>query len=182
MSRTPTETVAFLKTKLQPLTLDEARLSELLEALGSDDKAVWEPAFDTFEYFDPRLAMDLEVLMDLVVDTPTRQRLVEVLCSRPKGHLEGKDITLSKTGKDSFNFRADNGSWWAEHKIERLGTGWNRKPPWSRATRAIVLLESIGTPEAIAILRDMATGHPDTAPTKVAQEALKKLADTPPAE
>jgi hypothetical protein len=38
-----------------------------------------------------------------------------------------------------------------------------------------VLLEHIGTPEAVAILKDMASGHPDAQPTRVAREALDRL-------
>jgi hypothetical protein len=52
----------------------------------------------------------------------------------------------------------------------------NREKKWTRAVRAIVLLEHIGTPDATAILKDMATGHPDAYPSKVAKEALKNLA------
>jgi hypothetical protein len=47
---------------------------------------------------------------------------------------------------------------------------------WTRAVRAIVLLEHIGTPGAVAILKDMATGHPDAQPTKVARDCLERLA------
>ena len=41
--------------------------------------------------------------------------------------------------------------------------------------RTIVLLEHFGTPEAVAILEDMATGHPDAQPTKVARDALGRV-------
>ena len=49
------------------------------------------------------------------------------------------------------------------------------KRQWVRATRAIVILESIGTPEAVAIIKDMSTGHPDAGPTHAAAEALDAL-------
>ncbi len=39
-----------------------------------------------------------------------------------------------------------------------------------------VLLEHIGTADAAAILKDMATGHADAYPTKVAKEATKTVA------
>jgi hypothetical protein len=86
-------------------------------------------------------------------------------------------VTLRKTGDDSYNFSSGNGSWWAEHKIERLkNQGWgNPKKKWTRALRAISLLEFFGTPEAIAILEDMATGHRDAHPTIVAKESLDRL-------
>jgi hypothetical protein len=36
----------------------------------------------------------------------------------------------------------------------------------------IVLLEHINTPQTVAILETMASGHPDAQPTKAAREAL----------
>ena len=75
-----------------------------------------------------------------------------------------------------YNFR-QSGSWWAEHKVERInvGTWGNRRRYWTRAVRAIVLLEHIGSKEAVAVLKDLATGHPDAQPTKSAKEALARL-------
>ncbi len=42
--------------------------------------------------------------------------------------------------------------------------------------RAIILLEHIGSPDAVAILKDMATGHAEAHPTKTAVEALARIA------
>ena len=49
------------------------------------------------------------------------------------------------------------------------------KRKWTRAERAIVLLEHVRTPEAISILKEMATGHPEARPTVVAREALARI-------
>jgi len=51
----------------------------------------------------------------------------------------------------------------------------NVKRKWNQAVRAIVVLEHIGTPAAVAILRDMAGGHPEAQPTKTAVEALTRI-------
>ena len=69
------------------------------------------------------------------------------------------------------------GSWWAEHRVERInvGTWGNRRKYWTRAVRAVVLLEHVGSPAAVAVLRDLATGHPDAQPTKAAKEAVARL-------
>jgi hypothetical protein len=53
------------------------------------------------------------------------------------------------------------------------------KRKWNQAVRAIVLLEHIGTPDALAILRDMASGHPEAQPTRTAVEALARIAGKP---
>jgi len=175
LASTPDETVSFLTTKLKPFTLNSARAKTLLEALRSDEKSVWESAFMELEYFDPRLAIDLKTLMDEVTDSPARERIVEVLSDRGRGAYTGKKIELREVGnlftdEKDFNFRVDGAASWAEHKISRL-----RKRNWTRAVRALVLLQHIGSPEAIEVLAEMATGHPDAQPTQVAKEAIKRL-------
>lgn len=64
----------------------------------------------------------------------------------------------------------------ADHKIEDINRiRRNPKKQWTRIVRAIVLLEHIGTPEAVAILREMATGHPDAQPTEAARDSLERF-------
>jgi hypothetical protein len=179
MSARPAETVPFLAKRLKPLRIDEEQVKSLLAMLESDDETVWKPAFEHLEYFDPRLAIDLEVLMRENIKAPSRQRMVEVLSGRPAGSLKTDEVNLRGVGGDGFNFFSPKtGSWWAEHKISRINSSaWaNAKKKWTRADRAIVLLEHIGTPEAVAILKDMATGEPEAQPTKTAKESLDRLA------
>lgn len=177
LSARPQEAVAFLKKKMKPLTIDNDAVFALLDKLASDDDAVWKPAFEELEYFDPRLAVALEALMLDVTEAPARQRMVEVLSGHKAGALQG-DVKLRNTGEESFNFFSGNSSWWAEHKVSRLNTWGNMKKKWTRAVRAIILLEHIGSPEAVAILKEMSTGHPEAQPTKTAVEALARIAGT----
>jgi hypothetical protein len=50
-------------------------------------------------------------------------------------------------------------------------------PPkdWTRAARAIAILEHIGTPEARAVLKTMSDGVAEAPPTRAASEALDRL-------
>jgi hypothetical protein len=182
------ETVTFLKAKMKPLKISAAGVRALLLRLGSGDVRVWKSTREELEYFDPRLAIDLEALMDHYKEAPGRQRMVEVLSSRPAGELAGKEVILTRlvervepTGPvEGFNFlaRPNFGSWRAEHKVDRINQPEGARTPkkkWTRAVRALVLLEHIGTPDAVAILKDMATGHPDAQPTKVARDSLERL-------
>jgi hypothetical protein len=176
----PKETVAFLKAKMMPLKIDAERVKALLAKLNSDKEEVWKTAFEELEYFDPRLAIDLETLMADVTEAPARQRMIEVLSGRPAGSLETKEVVLRKVGQgEGFNFFA-GGSWCAEHLVARLNsTPWgNLKKKWTRAVRAIMLLEHIGTPDAVAVLKELATGHADAQPTKAAKEAVARLSGT----
>lgn len=176
----PDETVAFLAKEMKPLKVDDDLMKTLLLWLASDQDELWKTAFEQLEYFDPRLVHELPLLMNLVTEPPARQRLVEVMSGREMGSLKGKEITLRPVGEDGYNFFAENfGSWWAEHKIERINAfAWGRThKKWIRAVRAIAVLEHIATPDARALLEAMAGGHPDAQPTRAAREALARLAD-----
>ncbi len=175
----PDETVAFLKEHLTPLKLSAEDLQTLLTDLGSDDEAYWRPAFEKLQYFDPRLATALPTLMKDVTEQVTRNRLVEVLCDYSPDTMAGKTVTLRKFAKEEeYNFVSNDSSWWAEARVARLNIGGTTKRKWTRAARAIALLEHIATAGAAAVLKDMTTGHPDAIPTKQAQEALNTLGPT----
>jgi len=183
----PKEAVSFLKTKLKPLRISSGEVKGLLLKLGSENEAVWKPAFEELEYFDPRLAIDLQTLMERYTEYPVRRRLVEILSGYLPDFLkEREDFQIRSVGT-GFNFSAKSargrGSWWAENRIDKINSGGLRgdlKKKWTRAVRAIVLLEHIHTPDAVAILKDMAGGHPEAYPTKVAQEALAALGEKLP--
>jgi hypothetical protein len=167
--------VPFLKEKLPPLKLDADQCRRLLKQLGSQDEKVWKAAWEKLDYLDPRLAIDLQTLMDEVTDVPARTRMVELCSGRKADSLAGEDVNLRAVGDDGFNFFA-RGSWWAEHRVERIGGGvWNPKMAWTRAARGVAILEQIGTPEAMQVLRQIASGHPDAFPTKAAKESLLRL-------
>jgi hypothetical protein len=173
----PMQSVAFMKEHLLRLKISDEVMNKLLTDLGSDDELVWKSAFEQLEYFDPRLNKDLPTLMDDVADPPARNRLVALLCDEPADTYTGKHIRLTPSGGviGEYNFVAGNSAWWAEGKVSNLSGGpvWERgKKKWTRAVRAIVLLENIGTPDAMAIVRDMATGNEDAQPTKVAKQVL----------
>jgi hypothetical protein len=173
----PAQCVAFFKERLKPLTISEEEVKALIADLESDEENVWKPAFEKLQYFDPRLAIDLSTLMADNTKPISRNRLVEILSGRPGELFKGQWVQLRGTGADGYNFVAANTSWWAEHRVDRLWAhgGGNPKPKWTRACRAIVLLEHIASPEAVTILREMSTGHPDAEPTKTALEALEKM-------
>lgn len=165
--------VPFLKEKLQPLKLDADECRKLLKELGSDDEKVWKAAWEKLDYFDPRLAIDLETLMQEVTEVPARTRMVELCSQRQADSLAGQNVSIRPVGDDGFNFFS-RGSWWAEHKVERIGT-WQKKNAWTRAVRAVAVLEQINTPEAVNVLNQLGKGHPDALPTKAAQESLGRM-------
>ena len=143
----PKSAVLFLKTRLKPLTISSGQVKALLLKLGSSNEALWKPAFEELEYFDPRLAIDLQTLMDRYTEYPVRRRLVEVLSGRDPDSLKDyEDLKIRPVG-DGFNFSGNMAmgvmNWWAEHRLERLSPSGGAKKKWTRAVCAIVLLEHI---------------------------------------
>jgi hypothetical protein len=175
----PAEAVAFLKERLKPAKIDGERVKVLLFKLGSKDDATWKPAFEELEYYDPRLAIGLETLMEDVRASPARQRLVAVLSGRDPGPLEGKQIELRKSAMGrAFNFVAQpGGAWWADVDVKLINSqpGRNPKRKWTRAVRAIAFLEHAGTPDAVAIVKRMCFGHEEAQPTVEARRALSRI-------
>jgi hypothetical protein len=184
LSAKPDDAVALFAARLKPLKIDEKAVRVLLADLASDKDDVWKKAYETLDYFDPRLAIDLPTLMNDVTEYPARSRLVALLsgyytidkASDLDGPINLREHT-DKNGEVYYNFLIKNGSTWAEHKVERINAGQFgcRRAPWTRAVRSIALLEHIGTPAAEAVLKDLATGHPDAQPTKAAKEALARM-------
>lgn len=112
--------------------------------------------------------------MSDVTHPVARPRLVEILSHRPIGSLAGKTLEY-RVFKDGQNFVEGNGSWWAEPDVAKIDNEYASKPPWTRAVRAIALLEHFATPDAIAILKEMSTGHTYASPTLAANTALENL-------
>ncbi len=172
----PEHAVPFLKGKLRPLKLEEKRCKDLLKDLGDDDEKIWKAAWDELDYLDPRLATDLQSLMNDVTEKPSRTRMVELFGDLKADSMAGKDIKLRNLGADGFNFTADNVSYWAEHRIDQIGAAsWNPKRSWTRAARGVAILEQLGTPQAVKALEQLAEGHADASPTKAAKESLERL-------
>ena len=170
------EVIPLIKSKMRPLKLDADACNDLIKQLGSDDEETWRAAWNELDYLDPRLAIDLQVLMNTVKENPAHSRLVEVMSQQKISSLSGETITLRSIGKEGYNFFSKDRSWWAEHRVERIGgTLWTTKKAWIPCFRAIAVLQELGTPDALAILEDFATGHTDAAPTKAAFTAVKAL-------
>jgi hypothetical protein len=178
-STKPKESIAFFKSKMVALKIDEAEVKKLITDLGSEDKKVWQAAYEKLEYFDPRLAMSLQQAFDQSNAGVERGRLVCVLCdvvlrNVDESPLSDGNATLSNVGQDWFNFRVKGSSWGAEPLVDQLGAR-SYKKQWTRLVRVIILLEHFATDDAVAILKTMSTGHEKALPTTTAKEALKKL-------
>ena len=195
-SRPKTDVVAFLGDKLTPLQLTKARAEKLIAELGDDKQEVAQRAFDTLHYYDPRMILTVEeMLNDLPEGTP-RLRLMSLLIGAGLDSYNACKLTYrssqsekAKLGRDSCGQvsieylpghpehdplkRTTYGTSVAETVAEV--SSWKMNREWIRATRAIMILEHLGTPDAVKVLETMATGHKDASPTKAAKESLERL-------
>ena len=178
MATTPKESIEFLKSRLKPLKIDPEGVTELLVKLDSEDEKVWKAAFKELEYLDPRLAIDIQTLAENVTTKPLRQRLMEVLLSLPAGTLGDKNAVVNHNGRNVFELTVGNAIWMLPANASQL-TMARCKPKWIQATRAVMFLEQFHTPEAFALLREMATGHPDAGPTIAAVAAINRIEGKP---
>jgi hypothetical protein len=163
----PDEAVDLLRIRLKPLEISSGDVKALLMKLGSANQQVWRSAVDELEYFDPRLAIKLEDLRDRITESPARQRMIEILYGEEPG----------RSFDDDFQWRLGNWFEVVKRDVSHIGSELGvRKPTWMRSDRCILLLEHIATAEAAAIVNEMTTGHADAHPTKLAMEALAKIA------
>ena len=174
----PAEATAFFKTKLVPLKISEEEVEGLMEKLGSENEAEWKSAAAKMAYFDPRLAVEVKVLMEEAMDPVENARLVEVLLDAPPGACAGRTFKFMKFGKDNYGLmdvgrKSTMGVAWEVSQIDQGAR--SHKSQWRRAARAEVVLGSFGTAEAKGIFQAMATGHEEAEPTRVAVEELERM-------
>jgi len=170
LSRRPKETVLFLKEKLKPIKIEKAEVKKLIKDLESEDEKIWMSAFEKLQFYDPRLAMSVKDAFDAVSPGAGQSRLVALFTGNPVNYFEGMQFTFA-TDENSAVFLSGNRGWGAALVVSHVWTCGQ----WFRQTRCILLLEHIGTRDAIDVLIAIAKGHPDVDATKTAKEALKNL-------
>lgn len=171
-----TDVTDYLRGKLKPLILSKDKASQLLKALGGKDKKLAQAAFDEFLYFDPRLALDDEELRAALLG-PAELKVSAILCELPFEYRWSENRHWYSPDNQNYRFSDATFSIFDRDisiRVAGIGEKGGRSS-WVRAVRAIGLLESIGTADAQAILRAMATGHQDAFPTKAAKTALQRM-------
>jgi hypothetical protein len=197
------QTVPLFKEKLKPLTLSKQDGEKLLARLFSDDAKEWQGALREIAYYDLRLATTAEDAWK-GAKTPThRGRLLSAMRSRSEADAEFTavddehrlfDYTLHLPHPEFNAWHAtthvrdglsDQDAQLAKAKrkvggktrVDNVLTDETSKlgeSRWAREESAIHILDAIGTDDAIAVIKDMATGHPDAGPTKAAKGVLKR--------
>ncbi len=170
------DAVEYLKKKMRPLKLSKGHATRLIADLGGIEEKAARAAFEEFGYLDPRLALGDEELRDAMLDKPASRRLSAVLCDLPIDGMSGEKWHWYSPDNKVYRFNCGEAVSNRDVAISvaLIGTV-GRKATWARAIRAVAVLEYVDTPKARAILDEMATGHPDAAPTKAARLARGRL-------
>jgi hypothetical protein len=191
--------VPFLKANLRPVKMTPEEAAALLRRLFGDDPAEVRAAFREFQRTDIRVALTHQEAWGLAATPDHRGRLVRAIDAweddlRGDFPVDDPDHKLLdfefRKQPDNFKVRG----WCAiavqrpgvaeRHRLVGTGTmlgntlrdlprgnsGWR----WDREESALYVLEAIGTDAAVAVIRDVATGHPEAHPAVVAKAVLKR--------
>ncbi|MEO2088808.1 MAG: hypothetical protein ABGY75_04810 [Gemmataceae bacterium] len=192
----PDLAVAFLKANLRPLKLTRNEGETLLARLFADDPNTVRAALRALQKPDIRAAMTLEDAWALAASPDHRGRLV-LACTTAWETNIGSDLDAD-VGHKLIDYelrnlaeRAMTPGWCAvaaprpgvveKHPLVghpiHLGNTLRdtyRNGRWEREAVGLHILDVIGTAEAVAVIQDVASGHPDAHPTTVAKWVLKR--------
>ena len=192
----PKETVAVVGKKLKPLVLSKKEAAKLLADLFGDAAPACRAALGELNYFDLRLAMSFEDAWKLAKSPTDRGRLLMIgqgfrLADLDISRLDEEhkffDYTLHPPDEQFAYWHVV--SQWREgvaaadlpknltagHRIGVVNAlGKSVDSRWAREESAVYILDAIGTDEAIGIVKEVATGHPDAGSTKAARAVLQR--------
>jgi hypothetical protein len=197
----PEEAVAFFKKNLVPVKVTKDGAEKLLAKLLADDKKEVRAALRELQAVDLALELNLMEEFKRLKTAEHRCRLAAAMYlwrDVPYGDITD-DFDIDDRMKE-YDYKV--GSSLTNPDLNRyiLWKTWREKAPggarrddprdrhdtlcrkkeeidrdrWYHEESAIYILDAIGTDEAVAVIKDMATGHPDAGPTKAAKEVLKR--------
>jgi hypothetical protein len=181
LSKDPKRAEAFFKSHLRPVKADAKRVAALLADLDSNQFAVRNKAFAELEYLGKYIKSDLEKALADASGPESKKRIQQLIDRMPVPVKDAKAPPKGNPNGASVVVTVVNG----QRKViingvEVEGPGntgpvaVGPSPYWIRAVRAIAILEDIGTPEAKAIVEELARGEGDALPTEKAKATLER--------
>lgn len=191
----PDQGVAFLRANLRPLKMTHREAVVLLNRLFADDPAEARAAFRQFQRTDIRAAMPLREAWTFAATPDHRGRLVHAIDGWYKDLSGDFPVDDPDDKLLDYELRKHPDNWkvpgWCAVPIQRPGTMEKsrrvghvselgdtlkdayRNGRWNREADGLHILDVIGTADAVAVIRDVATGHPDAYLTQAAKRILK---------
>ncbi|MFO0966413.1 MAG: hypothetical protein U0793_12625 [Gemmataceae bacterium] len=181
----PDETLAFLKDELRPVKDDPVRVAALLADLASPKFVMRERAGAELEYYGKYIKSHVEKALAEKPALEAAKRLQGLLDRMPQPPRKaaaplppivapGMGVSVSIMGGTILI----NGKRLEEYVVVPPPPPGPPPTPssWVRATRAVGVLEHIGTPAARALIERLASGEADALPTIEAKAALGRMA------
>lgn len=182
MATMPKEATAFLRAKLRPVPAEVGPVVKRWAAdLESDDPKVRERAAAELRFVAPVAEAELREA-DTNARTAAAKATLDALLGEARGEfvwemapLGARRVTRVVVDTNpAVGPRQAPADFVLALKPDALRKG---GPPaeWQRITNAVGVLEAFGTPEATAVLRPLAAGHPTAGPTRAARAAVDRL-------
>lgn len=191
----PDQAVAFLKANLRPIKMTRPEAEALLDRLFGEDPQAVRAAFRQFQRTDIRAAMTLQEAWAVASSPDHRGRLVHAISGWHRD-LTGDFPIDDETDKLlDYELRKHPDNWkapgWCAVAVQRMGTTEKsrfvdyptilgntlkdayRNGRWNLEASGLHILDMIGTDAAVAVVRDVASGHEDAYLTQVANRILK---------
>jgi hypothetical protein len=187
LAKQPAEATLYLKPKLRPLKLEEKEAKQLIARLFSEKEEEWKEAERELHHRPPILAMKLPDIWAEAKTPEHKARLAIVLCMLKRNNADSEFELVEQPGDAAHPFKMQCkytvllGNLPPGTKatdtcpVPEVVSKLNDHGDWHRLQRAIHILEHIGTPDAMKVIEEMASGHADASPTKTAKEALERL-------
>ncbi|MEO2090608.1 MAG: hypothetical protein ABGY75_14075, partial [Gemmataceae bacterium] len=168
---------ALLKAKLPPIQAEKKQILAWLADLNSADEKVWEPACRSLQYYHPLIAVPVQDQIGEVTTDAGRSRLLAVYLPRDEagGARLYENLTLEVRGELLVATKRIQGGKLGVAEARHSPLNELSHTPWTRARLAVLALERLGTANAVAVLKQLATGHDEVLPTIEAKAALKRL-------
>ena len=170
-----------LRELLKPVHADKAKIRAWFKDLDSDDAKTKRTAHEMLGFHDPRLYFtDEELVKETEHSDTCKIRLYEIVSDVPQHEMANYYTNIT------VELKENTWTWYSSPRAQpskRITIDTQQRKPvkdivnsaWTRQRMAIIALERIGTPEAVAILKDLATGHPEVKPTREAMAAVERL-------
>jgi hypothetical protein len=176
------EAVAFLKQHLRSVKANPKVVARLIRDLESDESATRAQAQEELEYLAGYVEVDLKKAFASAKGAELKARIETILSRIPRPNAPPPKANPKVGPGAAISIQNNNGV--VRILINGQEVDLNPRPvavlqgppaTWVRAVRAVAVLEAIGTPEARALLEQVAAGEKAALPTEQAKAALRRL-------
>ena len=166
--------IAQLKKELVPIKTDKDKALSALKNLNNSDLKIAKESYDYLGFHSPRLALTDEEMLEANSGEAYAARLCFLLCGNSTFMESISQQSSIAIHDDMIEYGYWNGNKNAKTQFKYPKISEMTTQRWTRQRLGIIMLERLGTPEAKAILEDLAKGDKRILPTRDAVDALAR--------